>query len=67
MLDTFPGASLRLLLPEGLLTAKDVLEPGEWTHVAAVFSTPRGLCKLHVNGQLTQATLPSASRVVARS
>ncbi len=51
MLDTFPGNSLRLLLAEGMLTAKDVLKPGEWTHVAGVFSVPRGIYKLYVNGK----------------
>jgi alpha-L-fucosidase 2 len=51
MLDTFPGNSLRLLLAEGLLTATDVLKPGEWTHVAGVFSVPQGIYKLYVNGK----------------
>jgi hypothetical protein len=51
MLDTFPGNSLRLLLAEGLLTARDVLPPGKWTHVAGVFSVPRGIYKLYVNGE----------------
>jgi hypothetical protein len=33
MLDTFPGNSLRMVLAEGLLTARGVLEPGYWAHV----------------------------------
>ena len=51
MLDTFPGNSLRLLLAEGQLTAKDVLPPGRWSHVAGVFSVPRGIYKLYLNGK----------------
>jgi alpha-L-fucosidase 2 len=51
MLDTFPGNSLRFVTTEGSLTSKDVLKPGRWTHVAAVFSTAEGIYKLYVNGQ----------------
>jgi alpha-L-fucosidase 2 len=51
MLDTFPGNSLRLVLAEGLLTAKDVLAPDQWTHAAGVFSTTQGVYRLYVNGK----------------
>lgn len=51
MLDTFPGNSLRLLLAEGLLTARDVLTPGQWMHVAGVFSAERNIYKLYVDGR----------------
>lgn len=51
MLDTYPGNSLRLLLAEGMLTARDVLKPGEWSHVAGVFSASRNIYKLYVNGK----------------
>ena len=51
MMDTFPGNSLRLVLAEVLLTARDVLEPERWTHVAGVFIAPRGIYKLYVNGK----------------
>jgi alpha-L-fucosidase 2 len=52
MLDTFPGNSLRLLLAEGQLAARDVLPPNEWTHVAGVFSASQGVYRLYVNGNL---------------
>lgn len=51
MLDTFPGNSLRLLLAEGQLTARDVLRPRQWAHVAGVFSASRGIYKLYVDGR----------------
>ena len=51
MLDTFPGNSLRFLLAEGMLSAQDVLKPGEWVHVAGVFSVPQGIYKLYVNSK----------------
>jgi alpha-L-fucosidase 2 len=64
MLDTFPGNSLRLLLAEGLLTAKDVLKPEEWTHVAGVFSAPRSIYKLYVNGrEVADASRPGMKRL----
>lgn len=51
MLDTYPGNSLRFLVAEGMLMAKDVLPPDEWAHVAGVFSASRGIFKLYVNGK----------------
>jgi len=64
MLDTYPDNSLRFLLAEGSLTAKDVLKPGQWVYVAAVFSTVEGIYKLYVNGkEVADASRPGMKPV----
>ncbi len=50
LLDTYPGNSLRMITADGTLTARDVLPPGEWRHVAGVFDRAAGVHRLYVGG-----------------
>lgn len=44
LFDTWPGRSLRLIVGQESIAAKDCLEPGPWRHVAAVIdASSRGL------------------------
>ena len=58
VLDTFPGNSIRMICDEKLLGHKAKLPAKKWSHVAAVFSRPKGVYKLYVNG----AVVASAGR-----
>jgi alpha-L-fucosidase 2 len=50
VLDTCPGNSLRMICDEKLLSHKAKLPANKWSHVAAVFSRPKGVYKLFVGG-----------------
>ena len=52
LLDTYPGNSLRLLTANGMLTAPNVLTPGEPVRVTAVYSAGKRIAKLYKNGKL---------------
>jgi len=52
LLDTDPSNSLRLLTANGMLTAPDVLTPGEPVRVTAVYSASKRIAKLYKNGKL---------------
>ncbi len=52
VLDTYPGNSLRMICDEKLFMHKAKLPAGKWSHVAAVFSRPKGVYKLFVNGEV---------------
>ena len=68
MLDTFPGNSLRLLLAEGMLTAKNILKPNEWSHAVGVFSASKGRYKLYVNGvEVADASRPGMKPIQSNS
>ena len=51
MLDTHPGNSLRFVCRGGVCQFPAKLPADRWTHVAAVFSSPKKLLKLYVNGR----------------
>jgi len=52
LLDTYPGNSLRLLTANGMLSAPNVLTPGEPVRVTAVYSASKRIAKLYKNGKL---------------
>lgn len=52
LLDTYPSNSLRLLTANGMLTAPNVLTPGEPVRVTAVYSSNKRIAKLYKNGKL---------------
>ena len=49
LLDTWPGHSLRLIAGQSTQTAKGVLKPGAWHHVAAVLEGGAG--RLYLDGK----------------
>ncbi|MDF2441240.1 MAG: alpha-L-fucosidase 2, partial [Abditibacteriota bacterium] len=51
MMDTYPGNSLRFINENGALRYDAKLPADRWTHVAAVYSAPRRIMKLYVNGR----------------
>ncbi len=51
MLDTHPGNSLRLLNAAGMCRYDAKLPGDSWTHVVGVYSVPKQLMKLYVNGR----------------
>jgi len=51
LLDTWPGRSLRLICGKEVLTARDVLPPNEWVHVAAVADPEAGELALYLGGE----------------
>jgi len=51
LLDTFPGNSLRMIVAQGQLQYNAKLAPGKWVHVAGVFSAPKGIFKLYLDGK----------------
>ena len=51
MLDTFPGNSLRFLNAKGMCTYATRLPGNRWSHVAGVYSAPRKIMKLYLDGQ----------------
>lgn len=55
LLDTHPGRSLRLIVGGQSLAATDVLAPGAWNHVAAVFDAEAEGRRLYLNGKLLKA------------
>ncbi len=50
LFDTYPGTSLRLIVGQQQLSARDVLTPGQWTHVAATIDSHSGNIVIFVNG-----------------
>ena len=52
LLDTYPANSLRLLTANGMLTATNVLTPGDPVRVTAVYSASKRIAKLYKNGKL---------------
>ena len=50
-LDLYPGNSPRFIVAEAHLLHKAPLAPGQWAHVAGVFSAPDGVLKMYVNGR----------------
>lgn len=50
MLDTFPGNSLRFVNAQGACTYDAKLPADRWTHVVSVYSAPKRIMKLYVNG-----------------
>ena len=52
LLDTYPANSLRLLTANGMLTAPNVVTPGEPVRVTAVYSSSKRMSKLYKNGKL---------------
>ena len=59
LLDTWPGGrSLRLILGNETVTAKDIIPEGEnWVHVAATAEPISGRVCLYVNGKIVQGDL----------
>lgn len=51
MMDTHPGNSLRFINENGALRFDAKLPANAWTHVVAVYSAPRKIMKLYVNGR----------------
>jgi len=50
LLDTYPGNSLRFLNINGSCTFKTNLAPNQWYHIVAVYSAPKKVMKLYLNG-----------------
>ena len=51
MLDTYPGNSLRFLNAKGMCRFDARLAADRWTHVAGVYSAPRKIMRLYVDGK----------------
>lgn len=51
MLDTFPGNSLRFLNAKGMCRFDARLAADRWTHVAGVYSAPRKIMRLYMDGR----------------
>jgi hypothetical protein len=60
LLDTYPANSLRLLTANGMLTAPNVLTPGEQVRVTAVYSASKRIAKLYKNGKLISSCAEGA-------
>ena len=59
LLDTWPGHSLRLIAGATIQTAKGVLKPGTWHHVAAVLEA--GAARMYLDGQRLAGNAASAT------
>ena len=51
LFDTFPGNSLRLITSNGSVSYAAKLPADAWSHVIAVYSAPRKIQKLYLNGE----------------
>ena len=51
MLDTWPGNSLRFLNAKGMCRFDAQLPADKWSHVVAVYSVPKRIMKLFLNGK----------------
>ncbi len=51
MLDTYPGNSLRFVNTKGSCTYDAKLPADRWSHVVAVYSVPKKIMKLYLNGK----------------
>ncbi len=52
LLDTWPGNSLRLIVADKIVSVRDCLQAGKWSHVAVVVSSKQGRMELFLNGKL---------------
>ena len=64
LLDTWPGASLRVIAGQGVLANKGVLQAGKWHHVAATIS-PRGRVRCFLDGKALAASGGEATSLIA--
>ncbi len=55
LLDTYPGNSLRLIVPAGTLNRKNCLPEDKWSHVAGTYCRKTGEFRLYVNGRQVAA------------
>ncbi|MBI5393959.1 MAG: hypothetical protein HZA91_01545, partial [Verrucomicrobia bacterium] len=55
LFDTHPGRSLRFITGSHSMAVNDVLQPGAWNHVAAVFDAAADGRRLYLNGKLLKA------------
>ncbi len=62
LLDTYPGNSLRLITQAGTLSRADLLEAGQWHHVAAVIDRQSGRIAMFHNGQKVAEEIGSVER-----
>ncbi len=60
MLDTYPGNSLRMVTANGHCTFAARLPANVWTYVAGVYSAPRRIFKLYINGREVAARTDGA-------
>jgi hypothetical protein len=51
LLDTYPGNSLRMITSNGQIGYDAKLTSNEWTHVVGVYSAPKKIMKLFINGK----------------
>jgi hypothetical protein len=57
LLDTYPGNSLRFIVGREILSARGLLAPGQWHHVAAVVSPEDGQIRLYHNGKAVASSV----------
>ena len=50
LFDTYPGKSLRLLVGNENIIAKDCLPESKWSHIAATYDPLSGIMKIYLNG-----------------
>ncbi len=55
LLDTHPGRSLRFIAGQHTMAVNDVLQLGEWNHVAAVYDAAADGRRIYLNGKLLKA------------
>ncbi len=68
LLDTWPGRSLRFIAGHRVLLKKKCIEPGKWTHVAAVVDSNKGLLLLYLNGEeAARMEIPDETFLVSRA
>lgn len=51
LLDTYPGNSLRMITAKGQIGYDAKLSSNEWTHVVGVYSAPKKIMRLYINGK----------------
>ena len=57
LLDTYPGKSLRFLVGDERIIAKDLLPESKWSHIAATYDTQSGEMRIYLNGNLIASNL----------
>jgi hypothetical protein len=55
LFDTHPGRSLRFITGQSTMAVNDVLQPGAWNHVVAVYDAAADGRRLYLNGKLLKA------------
>ncbi|MFA7003545.1 MAG: LamG domain-containing protein, partial [Verrucomicrobiia bacterium] len=55
LFDTHPGRSLRFITGSHAMAVNDVLQPGAWNHVVAVYDAAADGRRLYLNGKLLKA------------